>query len=193
MIISLVLKWMEAQPDSMWNHGAVHVFVDESERGGYFLAATHVRQELLVATRKAMRGVLMARESRVHFCTERDSRRRWILARICELDITVRIYAANSEGEHARKRLMEMMLKDVLARNVVRLVLDSRDPAGNTRDRAVIARACGPSPQLVYDHLYSRSDPILWISDAAAWSFGAGGDWRRRIEPVIEEVVRIGR
>jgi hypothetical protein len=68
---------------------------------GYLLAAAHVRPEQLDSARKSMRGLLLPRESRIHFCTEQDARRRWILSRIRELDISVRIYAANRGGEAA--------------------------------------------------------------------------------------------
>jgi hypothetical protein len=44
----------------------------------------------------------------------------------------------------------------------------------------------GPAPS-------PDEEPLLWVSDAVAWAMGAGGDWRRRVEPMIDEVVRLGR
>lgn len=45
--------------------------------------------------------------------------------------------------------------------------------------------------ELVYEHLRPHEDPALAIADAIAWCFGAGNEWRRRIMPVIEEVIGI--
>ena len=42
-------------------------------------------------------------------------------------------------------------------------------------------------------HLSPYEEPLLWVSDAVAWAVGAGGDWRRRVEPMIDEVVRLRR
>jgi hypothetical protein len=46
------------------------------------------------------------------------------------------------------------------------------------------ARATG----LVYEHLPSENDPLLWIPDIVAWCYGAGGDWLRRVRPLLGEV-----
>jgi hypothetical protein len=37
----------------------------------------------------------------------------------------------------------------------------------------------------VFDHRPSRGEPLLWAADAVAWAVGAGGDWKRRIDPVV--------
>lgn len=50
--------------------------------------------------------------------------------------------------------------------------LDSIDPADRARDRRDIARELselGGDAELRYDHLRSKSEPILWVADAVAW------------------------
>ena len=37
----------------------------------------------------------------------------------------------------------------------------------------------------VYDHRSSTSEPLLWAVDAVVWAVGAGGDWRRRVDPIV--------
>ena len=49
------------------------------------------------------------------------------------------------------------------------------------------------SQTLEYRHLSPYEEPLLWVSDAVAWAIRTGGDWRRRVEPMIDEVVRLGR
>jgi len=41
--------------------------------------------------------------------------------------------------------------------------------------------------------LDSASEPLLWIADATAWCVGAGGDWARRIAPVLAGVIDLDR
>jgi hypothetical protein len=36
-------------------------------------------------------------------------------------------------------------------------------------------------------------EPLLWVADAVTWAVGAGGDWRRRVAPMLDEHVRVGR
>ena len=31
-----------------------------------------------------------------------------------------------------------------------------------------------------------REEPLLWAVDGLVWAYGAGGDWRRRVEGLIE-------
>jgi hypothetical protein len=47
------------------------------------------------------------------------------------------------------------------------------------------------SAELRYEHAESREHSGLQAADVAAWAFGAGGDWRRRIMPAIESVIDV--
>jgi hypothetical protein len=61
--------------------------------------------------------------------------------------------------------------------------------------RLVIATALRKLPdlggRLTYEHLRSHEDPALWIADAVAWCHGAGKDWRRRVAPLVKEVIDV--
>ena len=43
-----------------------------------------------------------------------------------------------------------------------------------------------------YDHMKPAEEPLLWIADAVAWAYGAAGDWRRRADPMIDDVTKLG-
>jgi hypothetical protein len=78
---------------------------------------------------------------------------------------------------------------------VLRLVLESRDHHGNQSDRRIIRATlaiCGRFPDLAYEHRYAHEEPALWVPDAIAWCYGAGGLWRRRIEPIVEKTLDLG-
>jgi hypothetical protein len=44
----------------------------------------------------------------------------------------------------------------------------------------------------VYEHVDSTSESLLWIADIVAWCFGAGQEWRKRIDPIVTTVVDLG-
>jgi hypothetical protein len=71
------------------------------------------------------------------------------------------------------------------------LVIDSRNEQ-DIHDERTLRRLLGSHPsasQLVYEHVDSTSASLLWIADIAAWCFGAGQDWRKRIDPIVSNVV----
>ena len=39
-----------------------------------------------------------------------------------------------------------------------------------------------------YEHLRPHEEPLLWVADAVVWAHGAGGDWPRRIAPMVSLV-----
>jgi hypothetical protein len=51
-------------------------------------------------------------------------------------------------------------------------------------------RAAGAGDRISYQHAHRRSEPLLAIPDALAWCWAKGGQWRRRVEPVITGVHR---
>jgi hypothetical protein len=49
-------------------------------------------------------------------------------------------------------------------------------------------RAAGCRETLRYEHRRAASEMLLAVPDAVAWCWAKGGDWRRRIEPVVTDV-----
>ncbi|WP_206795657.1 hypothetical protein [Amycolatopsis sp. MtRt-6] len=95
--------------------------------------------------------------------------------------------------EAARQRCLTLLVEHLLGLRAHRLVLDSRDHR-DVHDRQTLQRALGSRPsktELTYEHVDSTAEPLLWISDAVAWYSGAGGDWRRRADPVIAECFEV--
>lgn len=123
----------------------------------------------------------MAKESIEH--------RKVILSAICALPVAATIYVSrypvNRDGR------AEIMRHIVDTLSIDRLVIESA--AGqDERDRAVLfdaVRKAGLEGGFSYLHAAPKTEPLLWLPDAVAWAWGAGKDWRRRIRPVVVEVV----
>jgi hypothetical protein len=164
------------------------MFVDESERGCYLLAAAIVPACHLQRTR----ALLLPGERRLHFKQENDSRRRLLISRMVSAELQARVYLGKGPSEAVRGVLLGHVVTDAIELGCQRIVLDSRDHVGNGRDRSCIAKTPARQHDVAYEHLPSYSEPGTWIADAVAWCYGAGGDWRRRIEPLVERVFDAG-
>ena len=172
---------------------SVHVFVDESYRGAYLLAAAVVEPAALTPTRILLRSLCAPRQRRLHFGTESDPRRRAILAQLVGCSAKVRIYSCRGNEIAARAACLTRVVVDALADQAHRLVIESREGRDHA-DRHVIyatlQRADKPV-ELAYEHMRPHEEPLLWIADAAAWAYGAGGDWRRRVGPLLDKVIEL--
>ncbi|CAM3450824.1 hypothetical protein KIPE111705_09375 [Kibdelosporangium persicum] len=185
-------RYRERTRFGYWDAVTVHMFVDESERGCYLLAAALIPVPQLQKARTLLRGLCLPGERRLHFKMEKDSRRRFIISRLVAAGFHVRVYFGKGPSEAVRGVLLEQVVADAIDLGVRRLILDSRDPGGNARDRSRLARTPVREHDLMYEHLPSSSEPGTWIADAVAWCHGAGGDWRRRVDPLVEHVFDAG-
>ena len=172
---------------------AVDVFVDESVRRDYVLSAVRVDPRDLSTARSYVRKLLLGGERRIHFSKESNRRRRELLARLSDHGFDVALYAAPAHYPLARQRLLTQLVADVGA-ELHRLVLESRD-AGDVADQRhlIDLHRGGLFPDTAtYEHLRPHEEPLLWVADALAWSYGAAGDWHRRIETMVTLVHELG-
>ncbi|MFJ6670293.1 hypothetical protein ACIQMJ_04195 [Actinosynnema sp. NPDC091369] len=173
-----------------------HVFVDESRRSSYLLVAAFVETRQLPGVRSLMRRLRVAGERRLHFKSESDTVRKDVIGRLVDAGFRSRIYLGRGPSEAVRQRCLARLVADLVEERVKRLVLDSRGPVEDGVDRRVIFQALcdrrAPVDAFFYEHLSSHGDPALWVPDAIAWCHGAGGEWRKRVAPLVEEVIDIG-
>lgn len=181
---------------------SVHAFIDESHRGQlYIVAVTIAKPGDLAMLRRALRGMLLPGAREIHFRKEKDERRRSVASRIAQLPVEVTVYscACGRADEPARQACLARITEDLIALGAQRMVIDSRSTRdGNDRDsgdRETIKAALGKRPsetRLVYEHVLSTSEELLWIADAVAWCWGQGGAWRKRVSSIVVGHVVIG-
>ncbi|OLF04246.1 hypothetical protein BLA60_41675 [Actinophytocola xinjiangensis] len=175
----------------------VHAFVDESARPPrYLVTAAIVEPANVRQLRQAMRGLLRPGQRELHFYKEKPVHRRHLADTIARLPVEVTIYIRSwhRDNEPARQVCLARLVGDLVARQAHRLVIDSRNEQ-DIHDERTLRRFLGPYPsgsKLVYEHLDSTSESLLWIADIAGWCFGAGAEWRKRIDPIVAGVVDLG-
>jgi hypothetical protein len=141
--------------------------------------------------RQLLEALRMPGQRTIHMARESDSRRRAILSGVAGLDASARIVTADRRGRSDREA-RDLCLRGVfetLPAEVTQLTIESCDQDSDDRQvarRAVHARR--GQQRVQYDHSTRRGEPLLWMPDIVAWSYGRGGDWRRRVGPMIAAV-----
>jgi hypothetical protein len=133
---------------------------------------------------------LAGSRARLHFHEELNSRRRSALEAFTTMPMSVQVVVC-----HRRHRVTEFQARDAClsaivlslqAQMVPRLTIESRQD--DRDDRRTIARSRLSTPPLVFEHRRSVREPLLWIADAIAWAYGAGGSWLPLVRPLVDEV-----
>jgi hypothetical protein len=175
----------------------VHAFADESRRGSTYLIAVAIADPgYLRPLRRELRGLLLPGQRELHFNDQKDRRRRVLSDAIARLPVEARVYrrTCDNHGEPARQHCIDRIVCDLLSLGAQRLVLDSRSQL-DSKDEVTIRSAIVRHPhhtRFTYEHVDSASESLLWVADAVAWCFGAGGHWRKRVDRIIGTIVDLG-
>lgn len=169
-----------------------HAFVDESVRpGSYLLTAAIIPSIKLQDFTRAVRDAQPARRHRSHMSALDDRRRRQVLDAYVRQGTPAHIAVADYLGgndQPARERCLRSLLRAFVDLHVGVVVLDTRGEGRDRLDRRFIAAAIAASAAptgLHYSHRGSASESLLSLPDAYGWAWGAGGQWKKRIETVV--------
>jgi hypothetical protein len=85
------------------------------------------------------------------------------------------------------------LVADLHVVGATRLVIESRSGRDEQDRRTIFAalREGDPHATLAYEHMRPHEEPLLWPADAIGWAYSAGGDWRRRADPLLEKVTEL--
>jgi hypothetical protein len=136
------------------------------------------------AQRRAMAGLLMPRQRRIHFQKESRARQRQILGVIGGFELSVRFYQADRTDAASREACLSAIVKEA-AGTAERLVIE-RDESTLGFDGQVLyaaVRRYGCVETLHYELMAPHLDPLLWIPDAVVWAWVKGGAWRQLVAP----------
>lgn len=170
------------------------MFVDESKSRDYLLIASVVAPHDLVAARKTIRALVLPGQRRLHMKSEGDGRRRVILTELERHGFRATIYQAGTGFKtdlDRRRHCLDRLVGDIARDGHTMLCLESDETldARDRRDLSALTRAHRCAETLRYQHQRAAQEPLLAVPDAVGWAYARGGDWRRRAQPLIEEVI----
>lgn len=168
-------------------------FVDESIRGQRYLMACVLVEARHLAEVRRETAELADSRTRLHFHEELNSKRRVALEAFATMPVSVHVVVCHRQHGVTEFRAREACLSAVVqllqSQTVPRLTIESRQD--DRDDQRTIARSRLSAPPLVFDHRRSVREPLLWIADAIAWAYGAGGVWLPLVRPIINDVTEL--
>ena len=174
---------------------SAHVFADESKARGLVLVAASVMPRDLAPMRGLMDRLRLPRQRRLHFTSERDTRRKKIIGELRDAGVSAVVYDASAwrDGKAARDAAVGRLADDAAKMGATMLVLE-RDDSVVEADRRIIRQRllqAGCHDRLCYEHRRAHEECLLAIPDAVAWCWAKGGAWRNRAECLVRDVVRL--
>lgn len=164
------------------------LYIDENKGRSYILVAVAIHRTDAGRIRKHLRGLVLPGQRRLHFKKESDSRKRAIISTLVTFGACASVFESTAKSAASAR---ESCLMDLVAfagrKGHDRLVLE-RDESIERADHRVLFRELDRNSlrgMVEYSFEAPRTEPLLWIPDAIAWSLAKGGDWRRRIDPLL--------
>jgi hypothetical protein len=158
-----------------------HMYVDESKRDGYLMVGVVIDAAHVNAVRTTMKSLLLPGQERIHFKSESDNRRRFILGvmRTTHFVAFVAKAMAATDEHSGRQLCLKALLQAGQSCKVRRLCIE-QEVASRRRDELTLREFNGSrstSSAVSYTWLAARQEPLLWIADALAWTVTRGGQW----------------
>jgi hypothetical protein len=175
------------------------VYVDESKRAGYVMAAVSVADP--VAARKVIRELILPGQRRLHMKREQPRRRGIIVSALVTTEVTTTIYDAGRlyRSERVARAACLTALVDDLANSSgdTHLVIEQDDSLVSTDQTTLYhgarrAHRDGLPGIVHYDHQRAYEELLLALPDVVAWCWVRSGEWRRRIDPILANVRQVG-
>jgi hypothetical protein len=170
------------------------VYVDESKRSSYLLAAVTVEER--TAARRAVRGLILPGARRLHMHNESVRRRERIVASLVTMPIRATVYEARSAHRterDARAACLRALVENLMRSGGNGAVLLERDDGMVRFDAATLygaiqaGRRAGYGGTLHFDHQRAYEEELLALPDIVAWCWARSGLWRRRLAPILTE------
>lgn len=178
-------------------------FADESssdrrlDPDTYILAAAVIDPEQLDHVRELALELKLPGARKAHWRDDSDKRHDVVIDAISKMPIEgvvlVRRGLSDERPERRRRKCMEPFLAAVEAYGCSHLLLESRGPADDKRDRELLdmMRAKKRSEALRMSHEPGPAEPLLWLPDALCGAVSAARTGRDRWLEMIMDRLRV--
>ena len=160
------------------------VFIDESKSKSYVLCAVFVAVDDVPKIRKGLNKLRLKGQSRIHFVSESDQRRRLILSNFRNLPIEVQFFEVKGLSEaESRKWCLGELVRNLPDDGFFQIWIET-DTNHLLLDKSILSEtllAEGKGSTVMFTHSDSRSQILLWLPDALAWIRNRGGNWHKEL------------
>lgn len=163
----------------------------------YILAAAVIDPEHVDDVRGMAHELKLPNARKAHWRDDSAKRHDAVITMISKMPIegviVVRQGGSDERPERRRRKCMEPFLTSVEEYGCSHLMLESRGPADDNRDRTLLdtMRAKKQSDVLRLDHTPGPEEPLLWIPDALCGAITAFRTGEKRWLEVIAERIHI--
>ena len=151
-----------------------HIFVDETKRAGYVIAAVTVSDT--EAIRKIVRALVLPGQRWIHMKHELARRRRVIVSAMAAMQVRATVYGAARRYRTdlaARTACLAALVEDIAARpGDTRLVIELDDSVVRADRHDLFQLVCqaGIADRIEYRHQRAYDELPLALPDIVAWS-----------------------
>jgi hypothetical protein len=170
------------------------IYIDESVRKNYVIPLVIVETEKINKIRKSLSYFVKRNHRNIHMFKANKAFKTRILKEVMSYDLQIIII------EDLNFRYRKYLSRQICLRSafefaaemdVDRIVLDRS--SSQEKDLITYQKSSRKFPSLPENlhHIASRQEPLLWLPDIFAWSYGAGGIWRQSIDEKISFIKRV--
>ncbi len=166
----------------------MQLYVDENKSKDYFFAVTAVPTQRANSARKFLKKLKFPGQRSIHFVNEKPARRNQILDQLVLSDLQVHIIRAPGLRDiPARKACLQgtVALAESLGANKIVFELDETLLDFDSKILREEIHLRGLRTSLVFLHLPRDQEPLLWVSDAIAWSLARGAEFGRKAQRLV--------
>ena len=173
---------------------ANNIFIDESIRKSYLISIVEFSDINVASIRRSIQKLGTELQSKIHMNRANRGLKLRILKEVLSYDLEV-VIVEDLDFKFRKSLSRQICLRSAFeyasTRNIVRIVLDKSN--SQMKDLTTYQKSSRKFPTLPENlhHIASRQEPLLWLPDIFAWSYGAGGIWRERIDEKISFIKRV--
>ncbi len=169
-------------------------FGDESIRKNYIFAFIIIKNWNIKIVRKSLSDYALRYRSKIHMFNATTGLRKQLLKEVMSYELEIVII------EDLNFRFRKSLSRQICLRSgfeyiskfdIDRIVLDRSN--SQEKDLITYQKSSRKFPTLPKNlhHIASRQEPLLWLPDIFAWSYGARGIWRQSIDEKISFIKRV--
>ncbi len=161
------------------------ILIDESKFKKYILCAVEIPQSQAPSARQTVNRARKKGQDSIHFVSESAQRKKQILGIYSSIELKCTNYVVKGLNENiARKLCIQALIDDLDTTKHYSIIFDL-DVNHLQADRSIIAQALKNRSivaRVEYRHTEPKSETLLWLPDALAWTYAKGSDWKRELK-----------